>query len=271
MRNQVFSTVHTSDFLLSSQYLKLVSKARNQTPKIPGSKPPNLQDVMCCSYLWAEAAYPLCLANHLWGKIVFFTRGMCCSLCLAAVGNYVYLQHPARCRQTRSHSPLTQEMLFLPSSSGTPFLWPLAHLLPWCLSPVAHNLLVHHDPVFNSLVPTSTPLYSYNPILFSSGFFSISYYSFRPPGRIDLIQACVNKKKKKKRKLPLSFCGNSLLFQAAILVLTSARAKPKCVFSYHCIFIQMKTPFKGNWTKPKQVCFNMCVSGFQIKVSISTS
>lgn len=187
---------------------------------------------------------------------------MCCSLCLAAVGNYTYLQHPARCR----HDPRAR--------------WPgrcfscqaLQEHLPCDIWPtscpdVGHHLLT--TPLFIgtwflTLLSLCTPTI---PLWALLGFF-ISYDSFRPSGRIDLIQAWVNKKKK-KRKLPLSLCGNSLLFQAVIL--TSACAKPKCVFSYHCIFVQMKTPFKGKWNKPKQVCFNMCVSGFQIKVSISTS
>lgn len=173
MRDQIFSTVHTSDLLLSSQYLKPKGFQSQESDTQNTWK--LLQDVMYfsitfgCVHLWAEAASPLYLSNHLWGKILFFACGMCCSLCSAAAGDYTYLQHPARCRQTQSQSPLTQEMLFLPSSSGTPSLWHLAHLLPWCWSPFAHNPLVHLDLVFNPLVP----LYSCNPTLGSSGFFHL--------------------------------------------------------------------------------------------------
>lgn len=114
-------------------------------------------------------------------KFHFLQRDVFCS---AAVGNYTYFQHPARCRQTQSQSPLTQEMLFLPSSSGTPSLWHLAHLLFWCWLPVAHNLFI----LTCFLIPCSLVLLQSHPGFFS--FFFISYSSFKPPGRIDLTGLC---------------------------------------------------------------------------------
>lgn len=55
MRNQVFSTVHTSDLLLSSQYLKpkgfQSQESDTQNNWKLEANPPNLQDVMCCAHL----------------------------------------------------------------------------------------------------------------------------------------------------------------------------------------------------------------------------
>lgn len=97
LRDQIFSTVHSSDFLLSYQYPKpRAFKARKQKPKYleVGSKTSKIYKMSCIlqsllAIFLFEQELPTLYVSQIISelKFHFFTRGMC-SLCLAAVGNY---------------------------------------------------------------------------------------------------------------------------------------------------------------------------------------